>query len=111
MALKINPLGTHVCGARLLREFEQLGYTSCKLRSQHVVRVVAKTLATQCNVGGITADILAASAKLFQPDVTNSSRGQGMFQRLAIEVREPPRHGKRPDIHKRLNRVRLQSFD
>src|SRR5579863_2976720 len=111
MAVKINSLGAHVSRARLFSQFDQLGDAALKLLCQHVICIVAKTVIAQCEVGRVVANLLAPSTKIFEPDVTNSGVEESLFERLAIEMRQAPRHGKGANIHQGLDGVGLQDCD
>ena len=111
MAIEEEPLGAHVRGPRLIGELEQVGDRALELRREHVVGIIAKTIVADRNVRGIIADVFAATAKFFHPAISNAGSRKGFLQRLAIELRQTTRHGKRTDIHEGLNRMGLENFD
>src|ERR1700690_1536750 len=77
MAVKIISLGAHVSGARLLGQFDQFGNAATEFLCEHVIRVIAKAVVAQRQVGRVIADLLAPPTKLFEPDVPNPGSGQG----------------------------------
>ena len=79
-----------------------------KFRRQHVIGVVAERVIAQADVRRIVADLLAPSAEFLHPDIGDAALGHFDFQRFAVEVRHPARHGKRADVHQRADAVRLK---
>ena len=90
VATEINSLGTHVCGLRLLCQFDQLGDAAPKIFGKHVVGVVAEAGVAKGDVGRIVANFFAVAAKSRHPQVTDSGGRQAYFKGVAIELRQPP---------------------
>jgi len=78
----------------VLGQAEQLGYAVLELSSQHVVGIISKAVIAESNIGGVIANFPAPSSEFLQPDILDSGARQSQLQRLAIEMRQPSRHGK-----------------
>jgi hypothetical protein len=108
VALKVDSLSAHASGARMLGKRSQLANRAPELGREHVVGVIAKAGIAHSNVRRVVADFLAVSPKRLHPTITDSHRRQTSLKRLAIELRQPPRHRKRPDVDQSLNSVSLK---
>lgn len=108
---KIDSLRAHICGTRMFAEFDEFSDRGFEFGAQHVVGIIPKARVAQAAIGGIFSRLLAISTESFHPDVRDSVGGQLFLQVLAIEVRQPARHGKGTNIHQRLNGMGLQNFD
>src|SRR5947208_1795166 len=51
LTMKVDSLRTHVSSARQLCQCNQLAHGSLELRRQHMVRVIAKTVIPQSDIG------------------------------------------------------------
>src|SRR5277367_3869585 len=98
MAAEVNALGTHVGSGRRVCHLDEFGSGALELRGQRVVRVVAKACVAQRSVRRIFAGSFSISAESLHPYVVNAVRGQRLFERLAIEMRQPSRHRESPDV-------------
>src|SRR5208282_374793 len=109
MTAKINALGAHVSGARLLSQFNQFGNATLEVWREHVIRIVAEAVIAQGDVGRVVADLLAASTELFEPDVADSGLRKLFLQRFTVEMGQAARHGKGANVEQGLNGVGLQN--
>src|SRR5215469_7922584 len=108
MAVEVDSLGAHVGGGRLFGPSNEFGRGLLELGSEHIVGVVAETVIAQGDVRRFSENLLAISAEAFHPDVTQAGCGETLFERIAIEVRQPARHGKGSNVGQSLDLVRLQ---
>src|ERR1700722_6139415 len=82
-----------------------------EFRSEHVVRIIAKTLIAQRDMGRLFDDLLAVSTQRLHRQVADSRRRQGLFQRFAVKLWQPPRQGERAYVRQSLNLMRFQGGD
>src|SRR3954463_7950387 len=111
VTVKVHALRAHVCGAPFIREFQQLADTVTKFFCKHVIRIIAEAVTAYRDMRGIIADLLAASAELLHPEITDSSLRQCRLQGLTIEVWQAARNGDGPDVDQGAYFVRLQGGD
>ncbi len=77
-----------------------------ELIGQHVVRVIAKALIAQREVGRVVESLLAIAAELLYPDIPDFALLERLLQRFAIEVLQTARYRKSANIYERLDVVR-----
>src|SRR5207237_6102618 len=111
MAAEVDPLGTHDRRGLAFRGAQQLSDCSFELRRQLVIGVVAERFVAQASIRRIIHLLLAAPAQVLHPGILNGSFRQLGLKRLAIEPRQPSRHGKRSNVSEYSDAVRLERFD
>lgn len=111
MASKINPFGAHICSLGFFGHSDKIAHRTLEFFREHVVGIVSEARIAQRGIWRVIADFFTMTAQRFHPFILNMRIGQGFLQILAIEVRQPPRHGKSADVYEQLNGMRLQGFD